>query len=121
MTRKPRTLSHRTVDAAEIMGLQIAVFRRWKRYTVAELAERVGVTPAMVSRAERGDAEVPLRVYLEAFTVLGVPVFDEDLNDGTQLRWGSLAIPRRMLELRLHLLGSRVVRPPVAAPPNDDF
>ncbi len=84
--------------------------RRERRWTLQELADRVGVSYATMRKVERGDLTVALGVALEAAAVLGVPLFDEDRS-------------RRRLEAarvddRLALLPRRV-RTPVEV--DDDF
>jgi hypothetical protein len=48
--RTRRTFSRQTLDAAEVLGQQVAQARRERRLTLEELAERAGVTPFTSSR-----------------------------------------------------------------------
>jgi transcriptional regulator with XRE-family HTH domain len=77
--------------------------RRQRRWTVAELAERVGVTEATMLKVEHGDPGVRLGIAFEAAALVGVPLFDEDR-------------PRRVLEAeriqdRLAVLPQRIRQP----------
>lgn len=97
-------------DAGRLLGLQIAQGRRRRRYTVAELAERVGVSVVTIRKVERGDPSVAIGTVFEAATIVGVPLFNVDRSE-----LGSL-IAREAD--RLALLPSRVDEP---VPVNDDF
>jgi transcriptional regulator with XRE-family HTH domain len=44
------------------------------------LAERIGVSLPTLLRIEQGDPTVGIGIAFEAATVLGVPLFDEDLS-----------------------------------------
>ena len=99
-----------TADAARLLGAQIRLGRRERRWTVEELAERVGVWHGTLRKVERGDPTVALGVALEAAVLVGVPLFHPDPF-------------RRELEVRhtddrLALLPERARKP---APVNDDF
>lgn len=74
---RPRTYSPLTVDAARLLGSRVRLARRERRWTLKELAERVGVTEVTMQKVERGDLSVRLGIALEAAAVLGVPLFHE--------------------------------------------
>lgn len=76
--RRPRTYSPLTVEAARLLGAQVRLARRERRWTIDELAERVGVAHPTLRKVERGDLTVGLGVAFEAAAVLGVPLFHED-------------------------------------------
>ncbi len=63
-----------------MLGGQVAAARREHRWTLTELAERVGVTKTTMSKVERGDVTVGLGVAFEAAAILGVPLFSDDAN-----------------------------------------
>lgn len=100
---KPHTYSHQTVEALRLLGSQVGVARRARRWTVDELAERVGVSHPTIRKVERGDPSVSLGVAFEAASVLGLALFGAD----EQRR--SLEAAR--LEDRLAVLPGRVRRP----------
>jgi transcriptional regulator with XRE-family HTH domain len=76
--KRIRTYSPVTVDAALLLGARVQLARRERRWTLQELAERVGVTHSTMRKVERGDLTVALGVAFEAAAVLGVPLFHED-------------------------------------------
>lgn len=61
-----------------MLGQQIAIGRRERRWTVAELAERVGASPPTISRIEKGDPSVGLGVAFDTASILGIPLFSGD-------------------------------------------
>jgi transcriptional regulator with XRE-family HTH domain len=76
--KRTRTYSPITVQAARLLGARVRLARRERRWTLQELAERVGVTHVTMRKVERGDLTVGLGVAFEAAAVLGVPLFHED-------------------------------------------
>lgn len=70
--------SPRTIEAAELLGTQVRIGRLERRWTVKELAERVGVSVVTLRKIERGDPSVGLGVAFEAATLTGVPLFYEE-------------------------------------------
>ena len=108
--KRTRTYSPVTVEAARLLGARVRLARVERRWTLQELADRVGVTHLTMRKVERGDLTVGLGVAFEAAAVLGVPLFHE-------------ARSRRALEAgrvddRLAVL-PQLVRKPVAV--DDDF
>lgn len=108
MPRSRRTFSATTRQVCRLLGLEIARARRERRWTQAELAERVGVSDTTVRSIERGDPRVGLGVAVEAATLLGIElVADPD------------ELPRQLSasQRSLHLLPGRVRHAAV----DDDF
>jgi DNA-binding XRE family transcriptional regulator len=103
-------LSPLALEAAKLLGASVRVGRRRRRWTVAELAERAGVSETTMLKVERGDPGVRLGTAFEAAALVGVPLFAED---GSRR-----ALEAARLEDRLAVLPQRV-RQPAAA--NDDF
>lgn len=109
--RRAHTYSPQTLDAARVLGLEIARARRERRWTLSELAERAGVSPLTLRNVERGAPTVAIGIVFELATVLGINLFG--------------AAPAQLPELvargrdRLALLPARVRQP--SEPVNDDF
>ena len=99
-----------TVEAAQLLGARVRLARRERRWTVQELAERVGVTHVTMRKVERGDLTVGLGVAFEAAAVLGVPLFHEDRS--------RRALEAGRVEDRLAVLPQLVRKP---ADVDDDF
>ncbi|WP_250445881.1 helix-turn-helix transcriptional regulator [Actinotalea sp. C106] len=79
--RRPHSYSPVTLASLELLGLRIATARRERRWTVAELADRAGISPNTLRSAERGAATVSAGVMLELATLLGVGVLAADVKD----------------------------------------
>jgi transcriptional regulator with XRE-family HTH domain len=78
MSASSYALSPLAAEAARLLGSRIRLARRERRWTVEELAARVGISHVTMSKIERGDPSVRLGVALEAAVVTGVPLFHED-------------------------------------------
>jgi len=78
MSSSPRTLSPLAVEAAKLLGARIRLARRERRWTIEELAARVGVSHVTMSKVERGDPTVRLGTAFEAAATTGVPLFHQD-------------------------------------------
>lgn len=110
MAKRRHAFTPQTRDAAALLGLQIREARTERRWTLVQLAERVGVSVGTLRSIERGEPTVGLGVALEAATMVGVPLF----FDETARRADELAHRRRIVSL----LPRRVYRPTVV---DDDF
>jgi|SRR5690349_6801160 len=75
---QPRVFSPYTVEAAQLLGEQIRLARRGRRWSQRELAERAGITPGTLIKIERGDPSVRLGTAFEAASLVGVPLFHAD-------------------------------------------
>lgn len=77
MPTRPHTFSPLALEAASLLGARIRLARRERRWTVEELAARVGISHVTMSKIEHGNPSVRLGVAFEAAAVAGVPLFDE--------------------------------------------
>ena len=77
-TRRPHPYSPYALDAARLLGAQIRLARRQRRWSQAELAARIGITPRTVYKIEHGDLSVGLGAAFEAAALLGVTLFYAD-------------------------------------------
>jgi transcriptional regulator with XRE-family HTH domain len=101
--RRSHPYSPQTIDAVRVLGLEVARARRARRWTEAELAERIGVSAVTLRNIERGAPTVGIGTVFEAATVLGIALFGRDRDE-----------LRSMVERgqdRLALLPSRVREP----------
>jgi transcriptional regulator with XRE-family HTH domain len=101
--RKPHAYSPQTMEAGRLLGGQIRLGRLQRRWTVEELAERVGVNHTTMRKVERGDLTVGLGPTLEAAVLVGIQLFDADP--------AGLAREQRDVQARLALIPSRARRP----------
>lgn len=107
--KRKHTFSTVTEEAGRLLGAQIQLGRRQRRWTLQELADRVGVTAVTMRKVERGDLTVGLGIAFEAATLVGVPLFHED----SLVR----SLEKGRVEARLSVL-PKAVRLPRA---DDDF
>lgn len=108
--KRPITFSPPTVEATELLGARIRLARRERRWTLQELADRVGVTAVTMRKVERGDPTVRLGVAFEAAILVGVPLFHQDRS--------RLSLEAARVDDRLAVL-PRLVRKPAQV--DDDF
>jgi transcriptional regulator with XRE-family HTH domain len=110
MAKRRHHFSAATVEATRLLGARIQLARKERRWTLRELADRVGVTEVTMRKIERGDPGVGLGLAFEAATVTAVPLFHADRT-------------RRSLEAgrvddRLAVLPRLIRKPPQV---DDDF
>lgn len=73
-----KVLSPLTLEAARLLGRKVSLARRERCWTIAELAERVGVSVVTIRKVEQGDPTVALGTALEAAVIVGVVLFHEN-------------------------------------------
>jgi transcriptional regulator with XRE-family HTH domain len=76
--KRRRLYSRETIEAAQLLGAQVALSRRERRWSARDLAERAGITPPTLRKVERGDPTVSIGVAFEVARLVGVPLFHED-------------------------------------------
>jgi transcriptional regulator with XRE-family HTH domain len=76
--KRSRLYSTETIEAAQLLGAQVALARRERRWPARDLAERAGITQPTLRKVERGDPTVTLGVAFEVATLVGVPLFYDD-------------------------------------------
>ncbi len=103
--------SHYAEEAARLLGMQVQLARRERRWPVRELAERAGVSINTIRKVESGDMSVAIGTALDVAALLGVPLFHEDR--------GRVATERELVAARLALLPQRVR--PTRREVHDDF
>jgi len=76
-----RSYMPHTLEATQLLGLEVARGRRDRRWTLADLAARSGVSVATLRKVERGDPTVGLGTAFEVAVLVGVRLFDVDHGD----------------------------------------
>ena len=94
MARGVKVYSAATRQLCALLGSEVARVRRERRWSQAELAERIGVSLGTLSAIERGSTSVSLGSAFEAAYVLGL-----DLFGGTEAAAARAADNRRVLQL----------------------
>lgn len=81
---KKQSYARYTLAAIERLAQLVSIARKEQRVTAQDLADRLGVTRAMVHRLEAGSPKIDIGVAFEACTILGIPLFgEEDLTSLT--------------------------------------
>jgi transcriptional regulator with XRE-family HTH domain len=106
-----RATSRYAAEARGYLGQLIRQSRIGRKETVAELAERAGVSRGLLQRIEKGDPGCSIGAVFEVAALVGIRLFDLDRE--------RLAENNQMLARTLTLL-PRVTRPS-GKPVNDDF
>jgi transcriptional regulator with XRE-family HTH domain len=78
MPAYPRTHSPYTLEAIQLLGQQISIGRRERRWSQAGLAERAGISVRTLNRVEHGDPRVTIGTAFELATLTGVTLFQSD-------------------------------------------
>lgn len=95
---KRQLISPSAREALELLGGSIRAARLRRKWTAAELAERVGVSRPTLASIERGDPTVAIGSVFEAAAIVGVPLFDGELTrrrSAAQLRTELALLPTR--------------------------
>ncbi len=72
---KVRAYMRYTQEAAELLGQLIRLNRIERKMTTSELAERAGISRALLYRIETGDLSCSIGTVFEAAAIVGVPLF----------------------------------------------
>ena len=73
-----RTYSRFTREASTLLGRQIRVARKQRKFTAQELADRAGISRGLLQRIEKGDLKCEIGAVFEVATIVGVKLFDAD-------------------------------------------
>lgn len=107
-----RVTSRYAAEAAIYLGQLIRQSRIGRKETVAELAERAGVSRGLLQRIERGDAGCSIGAVFEVAALVGIRLFDLDRE--------RLTANTQMLAQTLTLL-PRIAPAPAKRAVKDDF
>ncbi len=77
---KTRAYSRYTREAGLLLGKQIRLSRKQRKWTEHELAERAGISRATLQKIEKGDLSVALGLVFEVAALVGVRLFDEEVS-----------------------------------------
>ncbi|MBY0540132.1 MAG: helix-turn-helix transcriptional regulator [Arcobacteraceae bacterium] len=75
---KHRVYSKYAQETAFLIGQQIKLARKTRKWSSANLAERAGITRETLQRIENGDMKTAIGLVFEVATIVGVPLFTED-------------------------------------------
>jgi transcriptional regulator with XRE-family HTH domain len=99
---KLRTYSKYALDAALLLGQQIRLARKKRRWSEANLAERAGISRSTLQKIEAGEMSPAIGLVFEVATLAGVPLFEQDsqrLETSIDLTQSKIALlPKRIRE-----------------------
>jgi transcriptional regulator with XRE-family HTH domain len=102
--KRVRTYSPYTLEATQLLGEQVRLARRERRWSQQELAERAGITSRTLMKVEQGDPSVGLGPAFEVAALVGVPLFHSDRSrlslDLDRTRARSALLPERVRATR---------------------
>ncbi|MEA3467909.1 MAG: helix-turn-helix transcriptional regulator [Thermodesulfobacteriota bacterium] len=75
---KQRTYSKYTQEAALLLGKQIQLARKQRKWSEKNLAERIGISRATLQKIERGEMTCAIGLVFEAATLVGINLFEQD-------------------------------------------
>jgi len=98
---KARVYSRYSAEAAALLGKQIRLGRKQRRWSELELAGRAGISRATLQKIEKGDLSCAIGLVFELAVLTGTPLFADDST--------TLAAQHERLDDKLALL-PRAVR-----------
>ena len=101
---RPNTYSRYTREAVTLLGKQIQLGRKQRRWSETELAERAGIARATLQRIEKGDMACKIGLVFEVAALVGIKLFDADSET---LRGRILEADERIALLPKHIHPSR--------------
>ncbi len=75
---KPRTYSKYAQDAAILLGKQIKLGRKQRKWTEHNLADRAGISRATLQKIENGEMSCAIGLVFEVATLVGINLFEND-------------------------------------------
>lgn len=73
-----RTYSNYALEAVSLLGKQIKLARKQRKWTEHELADRAGIARATLQKIEKGDPGCATGLVFEVAALVGVKLFDAD-------------------------------------------
>lgn len=75
---KQRTYSRYASEAILLMGEQIKLGRKQRRWTEQDLAARAGISRGTLQKIEKGDPGCALGLVFEAAVLVGMELFEQE-------------------------------------------
>jgi len=75
---KQRTYSKYTLEAVTLLGDQVKLGRKQRKWSEKNLAERAGISRATLQKIESGDMSCTIGLVFEVATLVGVNLFEQD-------------------------------------------
>jgi transcriptional regulator with XRE-family HTH domain len=75
---KARAYSHYCVEANALLGRQIKLARKQRKWSEYELAERANLSRATLQKIEKGDMSCSIGLVFEVANLVGIKLFESD-------------------------------------------
>lgn len=75
---KQRTYSKYALEAALLLGKQIKLGRKQRKWSEANLAQRVGISRTTLQKIENGEMTCAIGLVFEAATLVGINLFEQN-------------------------------------------
>ncbi len=75
---KQRTHSKYALEAVTLLGDQIKLGRKQRKWSEKDLAERAGIARATLQKIENGEMNCAIGLFFEVATLVGVNLFEQD-------------------------------------------
>ncbi len=75
---KQRTYSKFAVEAVQLLGKQIKLARKQRRWSEQHLAERADISRATLQKIEKGEMTCSIGLVFETAALVGLNLFDND-------------------------------------------
>ena len=75
---KQRTYSKYALEAVTLLGEQIKLRRKQRKWSEKNLAERAGIARATLQKIEKGEMSSAIGLVFEVATLVGVNLFEQD-------------------------------------------
>ena len=99
---KQRTYSKYSKEAALLLGQQIKLGRKKRKWSEANLAERAGISRRTLQKIEAGKMTPAIGLVFEVAALVGVPLFEQEgqgLSASIDLTQSKIALlPKRIRE-----------------------
>jgi DNA-binding XRE family transcriptional regulator len=82
---KKRVYSNYSKSAALLLGNEIKLGRKERKFTMQELADRAGISRGTLASIEKGDMRCEIGLVFELASLVGIKLFDADENDITMI------------------------------------
>lgn len=76
--KKVRIYSGYSTEAAILLGKQVKLGRKQRRWSEAELAQRADISVSTVKRIEKGDMSCAIGLVFEVAALVGIKLFSDD-------------------------------------------
>ena len=76
--QKQRTYSKYAQDAVTLLGKQIKLGRKQRKWTEHNLADRAGISRATLQKIENGEMSCAIGLVFEVATLVGINLFEND-------------------------------------------